>query len=170
MSYHSYNIGGLGAIEDIGVAPYQVSGDPVMALIAQINRFNRSINLGGGCGSRNYLPHGKLPLATVLSDQAATMANVIMYDRFNCVDSSLIDFRKLKLIRDGSANPIPWANANLRDITVNIAQFADSLGLPTASVGITTVDPRVAPKFPTLTVVALGALALGAVLFARRKR
>jgi len=46
--------------------------------------------------------------------------------------------------------------------------WADSLGLAPASVGITTVDPKMKPPFPMMTVLALGALAIGAVMLSRR--
>lgn len=171
MTYHRYNIG---AIEDIGVSPYQIAGDPVMALIAQLNRFaGRTIKLpdAPGCrnSSRNYLPSGPLPLSTSLNDKSAVTANLIMYDRLQCVAIGLVDMRKLQKVIDATENPMPHVQANLNDYTTNIAQFADSLGLPAAKVGITTVDPKVAPKFPVTTVLLLGGLALAAVFFVRRK-
>lgn len=161
----------LGAVENVGASPYQVKGDPVTALIAQLNRFaGRTVNPGAKCGSRNYLPQGALPLATVLDDRAATAANLIMYDRLNCIsDERLIDQNKLAKVRNGLANSISWAMANLADVTVQIAQLGDSLGLAPASVGITTVDPKLKPKFPMTTVVILGVLALGAVIVARSR-
>jgi hypothetical protein len=168
MTYHRYNIG---AIEDIGLTPYQVSGNPVMALIAQLNRFaGKTVDPGAKCGKRNYLPYGALPLVTTLDSKAATTANLIVYDRLNCIsDVSLLDFKAMEKVNNALTNPIPWAMANLGDITIQIAQFADSLDLPPASVGITTRDPKMTPKFPTVTVLLLGALAVAAVLVSRRK-
>ena len=169
MSYHSYNIGD---IADVGVSPYQVVGDPVIALIAQLNRFaGRTVNPGGKCGARNYLPGGALPLVSAINDKVASTANLMMYDRLNCIsDSSLLDFRKMKAVNDALTNPVPWLTANLADVTTQIAQYADSLGLPTASVGITTRDPKMSPSFPTKTVMLIGALALAAFVVSRRKR
>lgn len=170
MTYHRYNIG---AIEDIGLAPYQVQGDPVKALIAQLNRFaGKTISPGGKCGTRNYLPHGALPVVSVLDEKAATTANLIVYDSLNCIsDERLLDFKAMKTVNDALTNPIPWAMANLANITVRIAQFADSKGLAPASVGITTVDPNVTPKTSPTTIIFLAGVALaGAFYFMRRKR
>lgn len=164
--------GGVGDIADVGVTPYSIQGNPVMALIAQLNRFaKKTVNPGGKCGSRNYLPQGALPLVTTLDEKAATTANLIMYDRLNCIsDVTLLDFRKMKVVNDALTNPIPWAMANLNDITTQIAQFADSLDLAPAAVGITTRDPKMTPSFPTKTVLLLGGLALAAFFITRRMK
>lgn len=160
----------LGAVEDIGASPYQVKGDPVTALIAQLNRFaGRTLSPGGKCGSRKYLSSA-IPLSTVLDDRAATAANILMFDRLSCVsDERLIDQTQLAKVMAGTANPIPWAMANLSNITVQIAQLGDSLGLDPASVGITAVDPKLKPKFPMTTVIVVGVLALGALVVARSR-
>ena len=165
-----YNIG---SIEDTGLSPYRVAGNPVIALIAQLNRFaGRTVNPGGGCTSRDYLPRGPLPLVTALDDKAATTANLIMYDRLNCLaDVSLIDHRRLKAVREALVNAVPWAMANLATITTQIAQFADSLGLSPAAVGITKVDPKMTPKMSTTAMLLLGVAGVAAVfMIARRKR
>ena len=143
-----------------------------MALIAQLNRFaGRTVSPGGKCGTRNYLPHGAIPLSSVLDDHAATIANVIFYDTLNCVsDERLMDFKKMASVNASLTNAIPWAMANLREVTTKIAQFGDTLGLNAAAVGITTVDKSLAPKFPTMTVVLLGGLAVVAFVVSRRKR
>lgn len=160
----------LGAIEDIGKNPYTITGDPVMALIAQLNRFaGKTVNPGAKCGSRNYLPQGALPLSTMLDDKSATTANLMMYDAINCVaDERLLDFNQLSKVNAGLNAPIPWAMANLADVTTRIAQFGDSLGLSPAAVGITQVDPKVAPKFPVMTVAIIGGLAVAAFMVSRK--
>lgn len=168
MSYHSYNIGD---VPQIGENPYKITGDPVIALIAQLNRFaGKTISPGGKCNSRDYLPAGALPLATTLNDRAATIANVIVYDSLDCIDDErLKDFRAMAKVREGLMSSVPWAMTNLSDITVRIAQFADSKGLSPADVGITEVDKKIAPKFPTMTVALVGGLAVAAYLVSRRK-
>lgn len=166
MSYHY-----LGDITDAGASPYQIKGDPVTALIAQLNRFaGRTLSPGGKCGSRKYLS-AALPLATVLSDQAATAANILMYDRLSCLtDERLIDQNQLAKVMAGTGNPIPWAMSNLQSITIQIAQLGDSLGLSPASVGITAVDPKLKPKFPmTAAIVIGGVLLVGAIVVARSR-
>ena len=162
----------LGAIENIGANPYTITGDPVMALIAQLNRFaGKSVNPGAKCGVRNYLPQGALPLTTMLDDKSATTACLIVYDSMNCIsDPRLIDFTAMAKVNAALTNPIPWAMANLSDVTVRIAQFGDSLGLSPAAVGITKVDPKVAPKFPIATVAIVGALAVAAFIVSQGKK
>ena len=168
MTYHSYNIG---AIEDIGVSPYQITGDPVVALIAQLNRFaGKTVNPGAKCGPRNYLPRGPIPTTSGVNDHVATIANLIMYDRLNCIsDTSLLDFRKMAAVNAALTTPVPWVNANIRDITVQIAQFADSLGLAAATAGITTKDPKFTPKLP-LMPIAFGIALVGGLYFVTRKK
>lgn len=166
MTYHA-----AGSVENIGLSPYQVSGHPVMALIAQLNRFaGRTITLPLKCGTRRYLPYGALPITTELDDRGASTANIIMYDRLQCVTIGLGDPRKLNQVIEATTNPKPHVMANLSDYTTQIAQFADGLGLPAATVGITTRDPKMATKFPTMTVLLLGGLAVAAVVVSRRKR
>lgn len=162
----------LGAIEDIGANPYQIAGDPVMALIAQLNRFaGKTVKPGGKCGDRNYLPQGPLPLATTLTDKAAVTANLIMYDLLSCLsDERLIDNRALQKVMEGLNYTVTWAMSDLSNITTRIAQFGDMLGLSPAAVGITTVDPKVAPQFPTMTVLILGGLAVAAFMVSTRRK
>lgn len=166
----------LGAVDDIGaigVSPYQIAGNPVMALIAQLNRFaGRTVSPGGKCGTRNYLPHGAIPLSSVLDDHAATIANVMFYDTLNCVsDERLMDFKKMASVNASlGPNVIAWAMANLSEVTTKLAQYGDMLGLSPAAVGITTVDKRLSPKFPVMTVALLGGLAVVAFVVSRRKR
>ena len=169
MSYHSYN---LGAIEDMGLNPYNITGDPVMALIAQLNRFaGKTVQPGGTCGARNYLPGGALPLTTPINDKSATTANIIVYDSMNCIsDERLMNFKAMATINSALTNPVPWVTANLKDVTVRIAQFADSLGLSPAAVGITATDPKVTPKMSPLVLVSLGVVGVGLIFMLSRRK
>lgn len=165
MTYHG-TLGAISIDEDTGASPYKITGDPVVALIAQLNRFaGKSIQLKGeNCkATRRYLG-AKLPLVAVLNDKAAITANVIMYDIVSCVfDVRMIDPKLQRRVMDGLANAIPWAISNLADITVRIAQFGDAEGLDPAVVGITKRDDRVTPKFDPTTAVLVVAVALGAL-------
>ena len=170
MSYHSYN---LGAIEDMGLNPYNITGNPVMALIAQLNRFaGKSITLKGeGCNAtRKYLPGGALPLATTLSDKAAATATLIVYDAATCLsDVRFIDKRWTQNFL-ARTDDIGYVMANLNDITVRIAQFADSKGLNPAAVGITTVDPKLTPKMSPLVIASLGIVGVGLIFMLSRRK
>jgi len=165
MTYHN-TLGAISIDEDTGASPYQITGDPVVALIAQLNRFaGKSIQLKGETckQTRRYLS-AKLPLVAALDDKAATTANLIMHDIVSCVfDVRMIDKKLQKRVSDGLVNSIPWAMSNLAEITVRIAQFGDAEGLDSATVGITKRDERVTPKFPTTAAVLVVAVALGAL-------
>ena len=160
----------VGAIAELGTSPYQIKGDPTVALIAQLNRFaKRTVSPGGGYGNRNYLPAGELPLASSLDDKAATTAVLIVNDRYGCVAVDVFSKQKAAWALSGLANAVPFVTANLAELTTTIAQFGDSLGLSPATVGITNRDPKFTPKFPVTTVAIVGALALAAIIVSRRK-
>lgn len=132
--------------EDTGLAPYRIQGDPVVALIAQLNRFaGSSYKVGTGCSARRYVSR-VLPLMPTLTDEAATAANILLYDRYNCVSLDTWGKQKAKWALDGMNDSIPFVLANLEEITLTIAQVGDALDLAPASVGITNVDPRLKPK------------------------
>jgi hypothetical protein len=175
MTYIQVGAIDAGAISDAGASPYQTTGNPVIALIAQLNRFvGKTVPMppNSSCGARNYLPNGPLPLTPVLDNHAATVAWAIIDDRLHCIaDVSLIDNKSGAAQRQaaGLMDPIPWAMGDLNSITVQIAQFADSLGLDPATVGITKTDPKMAAPFP-MTLVLLGVGALAALYFVTRRK
>jgi len=185
---------GLNAPSDIvstdfssmGLNPYVNSGDPVVSLVAQVNRFAKH-TVALLCGPRNYLPAGALPLPskvtlpmvgtiTPLTEHAAAIALLILIDSMSCVEAELIDRKRLAILLNvgDRSKAVEWLLKNLSDTTVRIAQFADSLGLDPAPVGITKRDPNIKPKPKTssaiLAVVLLGVLAVGAVVITRRMR
>lgn len=156
-------------IAEMGVSPYQIAGDPVVALHAQLNRFaGKTVNPGGKCGSRTYL-RSDLPLAKTIDDQVATIALLILRDRYECVPIDVWSQQKSKWVTEGLGNAVPFVTGNLAEITVTIAQIGDSLDLAPAKQGITRRDPKFTPKFPVVTVAIIGALALAAVAISRRK-
>jgi hypothetical protein len=165
MTYHA-----AGAIEDIGLAPYKIAGNPVLALLAQLNRFTGKtvkIGSGGPCiGARVYVPTA-FPLVPVVPPRAADAAQLIVWSRYACVDPALQSLKKVAWTLHSDS--WSWTMNNLAEITTTLAQVADGLGLEPATTGITAVDPKMKPKFPTMTVVLIGALAVAAVVVARRK-
>jgi hypothetical protein len=161
----------LGAIEDAGASPYQIKGDPITALVAQLNRFAGKSVSPGSCGAAR-LVSAPFPVAPVMDERAVTAAALIVWRRYSCVPVDVWSKAKEKWAADGmfGGNTRAFVMANLAEITTTIAQLGDSLGLEAATVGITARDPKMTPKFPTMTVVGLGVLAIGAVLVSRRKR
>lgn len=160
-----------GDIEDFGVSPYKIDGDPVTALIAQINRFaGKSVSLGSACATGSkVLLQAPFRLEPVLVPKAADTAWLIASMRYSC--SPLQSTDRLRWTDQGATNTWTWALNNLTELTTVIAAYGDSLGLPAASVGITTRDPKLVPKFPYGTAALIAGLALGAgALYLRRAR
>jgi len=168
MSYHA-----AGAIEDIGKSPYNpIAGNPVIALLAQINRFaGKTLNIGGTCGARKLVAAAH-PLVPTLSQRAAEDAALIMWQRYSCVPLDLWSAKREKWAADGFFVGNAWVFVlnNVNEITITLAQLADKLGLEPASTGITARDPKMTPKFPVMTVVMLAALSVGAVMISRRTK
>jgi hypothetical protein len=163
----------LGAIEEAGASPYKISGDPVTALIAQLNRFaGRTVSPPGGvCGATKYVV-ASFPLGPIATPQAADAAALLVWRRYSCAPRDTRSASKEKWAADGLFGGNTWAFVmnNLVEITTTIAQFGDSIGLDPATVGITERDPKMTPKFPVMTVALLGALAAAAFVVSRRKR
>lgn len=150
----------LSGIEDPAVA---VQGDPVVALIAQVNRF---VGKSRGVGSVPF------PLASSLDDsfigtKLATSAIIIALQRIDAAPLMLQDHKHKRQLSDALTNPVPYVRAHLNQLTTTIAQFGDSKGLAPAAVGITKADPRFTPKFPIKTVALLGGLAVVAFVISR---
>ncbi len=146
-----------------GLAPYQVQGDPVVALIAQVNRFaGRSLKIGT-CGSRAYVPRA-FPLNGGLTDAVTTAAALIIHDRYACVAVQIVNPQKLQWAIQGISDSIAFVSQNLDEITLTLAQVGDSLGLSPANVGITTVDPKLKPKSKLPYIVFGGSLLVAAIV------
>jgi hypothetical protein len=183
------------ALPDIattGLNPYDpIKGNPIVALIAQLNRFvGRKVTHGSACygiepGAKltsgqnlsvTYLtkPFEELPS---LSSHAADTAHLILYNILTCPeDARMIDTQT----RDAMEKSIAqmgeqlWVLGNLASVTVKLALFADSQGLPPAPVGITKAAPGSASsKSPGAPIgwilLGLGALAAGAALLLTRR-
>ena len=156
----------IGAIEDIGAAPYKIEGNPVIALVAQLNRFaGRTVNVGPRC-TRRYVTEA-FPLVPVISEQAAFIANQIMFDHYTCVDPSMVPTAKVNQIMAARGGYWSWVMNNLNEITTTIAQVADGAGIQPAKVGITVVDPKMTPKLP-VGMLLISAAAVGAIYFFTR--
>ena len=157
---------GLSGVEDLGLTPYKINGDPVTALVAQLNRFaGKTITPGGTCGPRK-LVNEPFTLIPSIDNKAATAAALIVFTRYSCTPTDVASATKQKWANGGLFDGNTWAFVmnNITEITTTIAQFGDSMGLPPATVGITTKDPKMAPKFPTTTIVAIGVMAVAAVV------
>ena len=161
-------------ISTVGLNPYgKVDGNPVVALIAQLNRFAGKAFDEPGCSPPSTFLKTPLPLVAVLDRQTASVANVIVTHSVSCVsDATLVDFKEVRLLKEAwLRDPIGWVTSDLTGITVRIAQYADSLGLALATAGITKRDPNIKPPpaFP-VGLVFLGLIAIGGAVFAWRTR
>lgn len=167
MTYH-YGMGALEVSDQIGVAKYKVTGDPVIALLAQLNRFaNKSVQAGPACGSRFYVPK-VFPLTRMLPFAAANQAHLIIAEMATCAP---IGTRDAKLVHRLAAvdNVVGWVTENINDVTIKLAQLGDSLGLAAAVAGITKVDESLTPKFPTGLFVLVG-VGLGFAYILKRRQ
>jgi len=179
-------LGRLGSAFDIVAKIYKLSGDPVIALIAQINRFVGVTVKGPGCPQRIQPTRGwdqgkPFPLQPTLSQFAAEAATEIAIARFQCADQLLAATtesgmvsqfsQQAKWIAEGRAKygASMFVLNNLQWFTETIARFADFHGRPVAEVGITNVDKEIfnkgekaSPMKAVAAVALLGLLAFGA--------
>jgi hypothetical protein len=172
------------ALPDIattGLNPYDpIKGSPIVALIAQLNRFaGQKITLGAACSGRSqvYLNSRLSEQWPALSALAASTAHLILYDSMSCLeDARMIDTQT----RDTMERSIAqigeqlWMLGNLASVTVQLALFGDSQGLTPAPVGITKAAPGSASSKPPgapigWILLGLGALAAGAALLLTRR-
>lgn len=157
-----------------GMAPYSVQGDPIVALIAQVNRFaGKTIDTGRCTGSAaRTMPGNKLLLVPAMTLEVAIRAAQLVQARYSCVATfDMFSASKEDWVLNAiQGDTVTWANANLHEITMTIAQFGDSLGLSPAAVGITTRDEKLVPKPKLATLASIGfvSLVLGAAIAARR--
>lgn len=157
----------LGDIADMGSGA-QINGDPVMALIAQLNRFAGKTLSPPGCKPRRYV-NAAYAMTPTLTDAQATAAAIIVHDRYACVPVEHTS-SKIKWASDGiSGDSRAWALRNIHELVVTIAQFGDALGLPPAAYGITEVDKRFGKKLDLTQVLLLGGVAVAGLVLLRRK-
>jgi hypothetical protein len=110
-----------------------------------------------------------------LDHRGATTAALIVWLRYACSPLFTGSTAKEQWALAGLDNPWTFVMNNLNEVTVTVAQYGDSHGLPAAKVGITKRDPRLVPpwKFPTTPVLmglSIGALASFATSRIRRVR
>lgn len=162
--------------EDTGLGP-QVQGDPMIALLAQLNRFaGRTLNAGVNCtgckktSSRRYVAAPYPLVANAFNLAAATSAVMLLVDRYQYVPDSSFDKRLSDWAMSGYDDPMSFVLDNTATIVPMIAQFGDRLGLDPAEVGITERDPRIPKPFPTGKVVAAVGVVGAVAAFVLMKR
>jgi hypothetical protein len=163
----------LTPVEDFGLAPYKVQGDPFVALLAQLNRFAGEKVKIGNCDKEVYVEKPYPLHRDSVDDASAGAALRIINQRYACAPSGLTAQNEWTWARKGLDNPLAFLKWNLDQITLIIAQVGDIAGFDAAEVGITTRDPRHAKKFPTGSVIAIGLLLAaigGATYYQRRKK
>lgn len=138
----------------------QIQGDPMVALVAQLNRFRTRQKL--------TQPLPELPLV------AGPITNEIAIEAI-----TLLQARALSAIEDplaaASANeltialrqPIQYVAPRVSSIAQMLALFGDSLGLPPAKAGITRADPRFVKTWDVwMWASVLGSVGLASILVA----
>lgn len=167
MTYH-YGMGALTIDEKVGVSKYTIKGDPVIALLAQLNRFaGEQVKAGPTCDARVFVPR-PFPLVRSLSFPAANQAWLLFLRILSCAEYEARNHKRVEKVAVVD-DVVSWVTSNMAEVTVTIAQLGDSLGLAPAPVGITERDERVTPKFPTTAVLLVG-LALGAAYVYKRRK
>lgn len=148
--------------------PYQppaqvIQGDPVQALIAQLNRF-ASVDNVAPFTSNVLDTNVSLRALNLLRRQAETAkagGDPSAQDLLNELSQPLT-------IMD----PRSYISARIAQTTHILANYGDSLKLPTAKVGITTRDPRFQKKWGpwkwALAIAGIGAATIGAGIAAQR--
>lgn len=143
-----------------GAAP-TINGDHVVALYAQLNRYRARA--------------GQVPFVTgpVITTEAAYTAIMLMQAR---LVSGLIQIPDPEIVQQQEAlnvalkNPIAYVQQNLDTVVQTLAVYGDTIGLPSATVGVTTNS---AIGFGGPLKIALGLLGFGLLawgLYAAWKR
>lgn len=137
----------------------EITGDPDIALIAQVNRFIKP----------------EVPLVPGdVSPYVAGAAIVILRQRFAAAFASSLDPTLLLLsaeLAQAAKDPVTYVRANRDLVTRTLAAYGDSRGLPKAIVGITGADRTAWSSgqwFGALAGAFFGGVAL--VLVTRPKR
>lgn len=166
MTYH-HVMGALNVSDKLGVTKYDIQGDPVIALLAQLNRFaGRSVKLPR-CESKVLVPRA-FPLVRSLTFPAANQAHNIVYLMSWCVEPGTGDSKRTERLASVS-DVVGWVTENIREVTVTLAQLGDSFGYAPATVGIVERDERLAPRFPTTALLLVG-VAVGAAFILKRRK
>jgi len=159
-----YSLGDIATTASSSGFQSDIEGDPVVALIAQLNRFAGKSFTPGGTPVRS----GGFPLNAGLSDAVTTAATILVYNRYEYVPHEFYTVSKAAWANAGLSDTIKFVSENLREIVVTIAEYGDKVGLPPAKVGITK---RVLPSAKLdfrLLAVAGGLMALAFVVAGRK--
>lgn len=117
-------------IKTQGIAP-SIAGDLTAALIAQVNRFQAKYGAPGF-----PLMTGAVPI------EVAVLALGLMQARLSAAIIRLPDpgtAQELAQIAAAASNPVAYVQPRLVEIIRTLALYGDSLGLPPAKVGVTSI-------------------------------
>ena len=115
-----------------------VKGDPIAALIAQLNRF-RERDKNSVAGIFRKTP---LPLMTPLTQPIAAEALALLVERLYVAEGAIEDTgtrseRNRLISYQASGTELAFVQANLAKTIQTLALYGDKQGLPPASYGIT---------------------------------
>jgi len=133
-----------------GIAP-TVQGDPAVALIAQVNRYQKKYKQ-----PEFPLAPGAVPVAV------AALALGILQARLMAAMIRLPDpgtASELQQIAAAAGSPLSYVQPRLVEVTRALALYADTIGLPPAKVGITSsIAVRQWGTFEWVAALSLAAL------------
>ncbi len=134
----------------------QVSGDPNVALIAQLNRFRKSAK------------QAEYPLITNQAIPLGAAIDTITLLQTRAIAATLQDPNAGEVVKEltiALGNPLAYVSPRATMLAQQLALYGDSLGLTPAKVGITRSDPNFHPKWDAwMYLSVLGALGIGAML------
>jgi hypothetical protein len=164
----------LTPIEETGLTPYQVQGDPTVALLAQLNRFAGESVAIGTCGEARFVGQPFALKPGAFDERAAFAAATILIQRYACSSDTKVG-AEYRWALSSADNEVAFVKNNIDRVTLIIAQVGDAAGLDAAVVGITEVDPKLKPMPTWVKVVGVGVGLLGisalvSTLAKRRKR
>lgn len=136
-------------INTSSVAP-SISGDHVTALYAQLNRYRAH------SGQQPFI------YGPVITPEAAYTAIALLMARLASGLVEIPDAEAAKqqqaVLNEAIKNPIPYVQQHLDQVIQTLAIYGDTIGLPSATVGVTTNS---AMGFPMPLKIGLGLLVAG---------
>jgi len=157
MSANGARVKRAGRAMGLGDDAPLVPRDPIVDLIAQVNRFTRAGQFGG----KIY------PLVVVsgnLTPDVARTAIIIHQTRLLVAQAGITDTGtalELTKAAKGLADPVNFVAGNLASITKSIAGYADLKGMPAADYHADGGPVDAGGMSPTVIAVGLGALVIG---------
>ena len=151
----SFSLGSVD-VSTIGAGP-AITGDDTTALIAQVNRFQDK-----ALRPKFALATGKVPL------DVAVVAHGLLLARLTGATVRMADagtLAELEAVSKSAGDPVGYIQPRVAQVARTLAQYGDSLGLPSAAVGIVSSSKG----WSTGQKIALAVGAVGIVALMTRR-